>query len=128
LPAIRQIKTRLFACIKVQNLRGSIPFIERASSDRRVVGVDNPGHGESDVPEKPVGIEGYARAVWAVIDALGLGQIDLVGYHTGTKVATEMAWQRPDDVGRIVMISALVLWLQRTKNAQPLWQISSLCR
>lgn len=91
-----------------KSTRELIPFIERASSDRRVVGVDNPGHGESDVPEKPVGIEGYARAVWAVIDALGLGQIDLVGYHTGTKVATEMAWQRPDDVGSIVMISALV--------------------
>lgn len=91
-----------------KSTREFIPFIERASSDRQVVGVDNPGHGESDVPENPVGIEGYARAVWAAIDALDLGKVDLVGYHTGTKVATEMAWQRPDDVGSIVMISALV--------------------
>lgn len=91
-----------------KSTREFIPFMELASNDRQVVGVDNPGHGESDVPKSPVGIEGYARAVWAAIDALGVGQVDLVGYHTGTKVATEMAWQRPDDVGSIVMISALV--------------------
>jgi pimeloyl-ACP methyl ester carboxylesterase len=91
-----------------KSTREFIPFIKIAANDRRVVGVDNLGHGESDVPDGPVGIEGYARAVWAVIDALDLGRVDLVGYHTGTKVAAEMAWQRPDNVGRIVMISALV--------------------
>ena len=35
--------------------------------------------------------------------------IDVLGYHTGSLVAAEAARQRPDQVGRIVMISAPVL-------------------
>ncbi|MEL6687563.1 MAG: alpha/beta fold hydrolase [Pseudomonadota bacterium] len=85
-----------------------LPFL---AQDRQVVAVDNPGHGESDLPpsEDAATIEAYAASAWAAVDALGLGRVDLLGHHTGAKVATEMAWQRPDDVGAIVMVSALVL-------------------
>lgn len=85
-----------------------MPFL---AQDRSVVGVDSPGHGESDLPgsEADATIMNYARSAWAAVDALGLGKVDLLGHHTGAKVATEMAWQRPDDVGTIVMVSALVL-------------------
>lgn len=91
-----------------KSTREFIPFMGSASDDRLVIGIDNPGHGESDVPPAPVGIEGYARAAWAVIDALDVGPVDLVGYHTGSSVAVEMAWQRPDDVGRLALISTLI--------------------
>lgn len=78
---------------------------------RHVIAIDNPGHGESDIPAMEAGatIPNYARSAWAVIDGLGLGQVDLLGHHTGAKVATEMAWQRPKDIRSIVMVSALVL-------------------
>ncbi|MBC6402774.1 MAG: alpha/beta fold hydrolase [Hyphomonadaceae bacterium] len=83
----------------------------KAMDDRTVVAIDNPGHGESDLPLciRDATIENYAGSAWAVVDALGFGQIDLLGHHTGTKVATEMAWQKPDGVRQIVMVSALVL-------------------
>lgn len=85
-----------------------LPHLAR---DRRVVAIDSPGHGESDLPpsEDDATIEGFARSAWAAVDALELGRVDLLGHHTGAKVATEMAFQRPDDVGVIVMVSALVL-------------------
>ena len=96
-----------------QSPKSSREFIKLMSAieDRTVVAIDNPGHGESDVPahESEATVPEYARSAWAVVDALGLAQIDLLGHHTGAKVATEMAWQRPDDVRGIVMISALVL-------------------
>lgn len=95
-----------------QSPKSSREFIEvmkLAGNDRLVVAIDSPGHGESDVPEKQVGIEGYARSIWSSIDALNLGKVDLLGHHTGAKVATEMTFQRPEDVGAIVMVSALVL-------------------
>jgi pimeloyl-ACP methyl ester carboxylesterase len=88
--------------------REFIPFIEHISTKRQVIAVDNPGHGESYVPDYPVGIEGYARAVWATLDGLGADKVDLVGYHTGSEVAAEMTWQRPERVNHIVMISALI--------------------
>ncbi len=85
---------------------------------RRVVAIDNPGHGESDLPpsEQDSTIENYAASAWAAIDALGLDKpIDLLGHHTGAKVAVEMAWQRPGDVRRIVLVSALILTDEETK-------------
>ena len=96
-----------------QSPKSSREFIKLmgAIGDRTVVAIDNPGHGESDLPpeESAATVPNYARSAWAVIDALGLGQVDLLGHHTGAKVATEMAWQQPKDVRAIVMISALVL-------------------
>ena len=84
---------------------------------RPVIAVDNPGHGESDVPASiaEATIENYAASAWAAVDALELGRVDLLGHHTGAKVAVEMAWQRPDDVRRIVLVSALILTEAETK-------------
>jgi len=89
--------------------REFIEFMKVASDDRLVIAVDSPGHGESDIPEIQMDIEGFARSIWAVIGALKLGKVDLLGHHTGAKVATEMAFQKPESVGGIVMVSALVL-------------------
>jgi len=96
-----------------QSPKSSREFVKLMNviSDRTVVAIDNPGHGESDVPtaETDATVPNYAHSAWAAIDELELGQVDLLGHHTGAKVATEMAWQRGDDVRAIVMISALVL-------------------
>lgn len=82
-----------------------------AMDDRIVVAIDSPGHGESDTPahENEATIENYAKSAWAVISGLGYEKVDLLGHHTGAKVACEMAYQKPDAVRNIVMISALVL-------------------
>ncbi len=86
-------------------------FMDEMSRDRIVVAPDYPGMGESDPPpaEPPVTIQDYARSVWQALDTLGLDQVDLLGHHTGSMVAAEMANQQPKRVHRIVMISALVL-------------------
>lgn len=91
--------------------REFVNIMPHLAADRFVVAVDNPGHGESDLPpaEADATIEAYAKSAWAAVDALGLGKVDLLGHHTGAKVATEMAWQRGEDVGIIIMVSALVL-------------------
>lgn len=86
-----------------------IEFMKVASNDRLVIAIDSPGHGESDVPKNQMNIEDFARQIWSALQAMGLKKIDLLGHHTGAKVATEMAWQHPDRIGGIVMVSALVL-------------------
>lgn len=82
-----------------------------ACDDRMMVAADYPGYGMSDRPPSidDASIESYARAMWSVVDALKLGPIDLLGHHTGSKTAIEMARQRPDDVRGIAMISAAIL-------------------
>lgn len=89
--------------------REFVEFMKVASDDRLVIALDSPGHGESDIPAEKMEIEGYARSLWQALEQMSLGTIDILGHHTGAKVAAEMAYQRPDDVGSIVMVSALVL-------------------
>lgn len=107
-----QPQKRPLACLHMSPKSGRIysRFIEQAATDRIVLAHDYPGYGESDAPPPSphVSIEDYAQSLWDVADALGLGTIDILGYHTGSEVAAEAARQRPDQVGSIVMISAPV--------------------
>ena len=102
--------------------REFIEFLKVAGQERFCIAIDTPGHGESDVPVAPIGIEEYAKSIWSAIDALDLGPVDIFGHHTGAKVATEMAYQRPDDVGAIVMGSALVLSAEEREGFKSMFQ------
>ncbi|MEO0981035.1 MAG: alpha/beta fold hydrolase [Pseudomonadota bacterium] len=86
-------------------------FMRVASVDRILVAPDYPGYGMSDAPpsESEATIPAYAKSAWALADALDLGRVDLFGNHTGSKVAAEMAVQRPGDVRAIAMVSAAIL-------------------
>lgn len=84
-------------------------FMQAACSDRTVIAPDYPGYGMSDTPDDVPTIADYARSCWTVADAMGHSRIDLFGNHTGSKVAAEMAAQRPGRVAGIVMVSAAIL-------------------
>jgi len=80
-------------------------FIREIGSDRIALALDTPGFGNSDPPPEPPLIQDYAFAMGDVIDELGLETIDLIGFHTGSKVALELARQRPETVRKIIFIS-----------------------
>lgn len=113
---------RPLACLHMSPKSGRTfaKFIEQASNDRIAIAHDYPGFGESDPPPDtpPVSIEDYAQSLWDVVDALKLGDIDIIGYHTGSEVAAEAARQRPEQVGSIVMISAPVFTPDELKHMQ----------
>ena len=69
----------------------------------RPIGIDTPGYGQSDPPRAPPTIAGYARAVVAVLDHLGLPAADVLGHHTGAATAAELAVAAPDRVRRLIL-------------------------
>lgn len=77
-------------------------------TDRVAIAPDTPGFGQSDAPATPPEIADYAEAIGAGLDALNVvsGSIDIVGYHTGSMIAVEMAHQRPTRIRRLVLIAA----------------------
>jgi pimeloyl-ACP methyl ester carboxylesterase len=81
-------------------------FAEVAGADRTVVAPDTPGFGASDpLPPYPA-IGDYADVVAEVVTAMGLPTpVDLLGYHTGSFTAVELATRRPDLVRRVVAVS-----------------------
>lgn len=54
--------------------------------DRVVIAVDTPGFGNSDAPLVPPTIQQYAAAMGDLLDGLKLRGVDVMGYHTGSKL------------------------------------------
>jgi len=82
-------------------------------ADRALYAPDTPGNGDSDplaiaVPQ----IADYADALADWLDAMGLGQVDLYGSHTGANIAIETALRHPARVRRVV-IDGLALYSDR---------------
>ncbi len=85
-------------------------FLPIMAEDRTVIAPDYPGYGMSDPIQGEQRIYDYAKAMLDVLDALELSQpVDLLGYHTGTAVALEMARQQPDRIRRMVLVAVPVL-------------------
>lgn len=81
-------------------------FLGSMGTDRLVVAPDTPGFGESDAPPSQPAIEDYAAAMADVMDALGLDQVDVMGYHTGSETCVALALLQPTRVRKLVLTSA----------------------
>ena len=82
----------------------------------RVVTLDLPGFGESEMPSGPISIHGYARTLDGVCDQLGVENPVVVGNSMGGFVAAEMALSFSTRVAKLVLVSAAGLsteYLQR---------------
>jgi pimeloyl-ACP methyl ester carboxylesterase len=69
----------------------------------RTIALDTPGYGNSDPLPGEVSIEAMAAGVVALLDALELPRANVLGLHTGNKIAAALAAQWPDRVDRVVL-------------------------
>lgn len=69
----------------------------------RTIAVDLPGLGNSHPLPKPMSVPAMAECLVDFLDALGLPKVDLFGMHTGDKVATALAADCPERVGRFII-------------------------
>ena len=84
--------------------------------DRMVIAPDTPGFGMSDPPSNPIEIQDYATIMGDFVADMGLVVVDVLGYHTGSLTAVEMARQSGDVVRKIVMISATMFTPEETQE------------
>jgi pimeloyl-ACP methyl ester carboxylesterase len=75
---------------------------------RGVIAPDLPGCGDSDRGD-PLTMDGYAAALPAVADGLGIGSFDLYGVGAGAHVAAALAAKGAGRVRRLVLRGALIL-------------------
>jgi pimeloyl-ACP methyl ester carboxylesterase len=72
----------------------------------RCIALDLPGFGDSPLPEdEDVSIDGYARLVDRLCDALGIEAPDVIGNSMGGFVGAELAISYPTRVQRLVLVS-----------------------
>jgi len=86
-----------------QNWLENIP---RAAQARRVVALDLPGFGLSEMPRAEISISNYARCVEALCQRLELGRVAVVGNSMGGFVSSEVAIRYPERLERLVLVSA----------------------
>ena len=73
--------------------------------DRRVIAPDYPGHGGSDAFKPNPSIKELAEAMLAVAEDLsGEKPIDLMGFHTGSLVAVDMALCVPERIRKLALV------------------------
>ena len=73
---------------------------------RRVVAVELQAHGRTADVDRPLRFELMADDVAALIDHLGLGQADILGFSLGGGVALQTAIRHPERVRKLVVASA----------------------
>jgi pimeloyl-ACP methyl ester carboxylesterase len=84
----------------------------------RVIAFDLRGHGLSD---KPGGEASYTATalredVLALLDALGVARVDLIGHSLGGAVALQVALSTPERVGRMVLAAPVGLGKVRLRD------------
>lgn len=72
------------------------------------VAPDLPGFGASPAPASVEGASGYARRLHPLLDTFTLPML-VVGHSFGGRVAVELAVQRPDAVGALVLVGVPLL-------------------
>lgn len=73
------------------------------SADFRVIAIDMLGHGYTDKPDYPYGVDSYSDHLLAVIQALDLNQVFLSGESLGGWVAAWFAAHHPEYVKALVL-------------------------
>lgn len=72
----------------------------------RVIAVDPPGLGDSEKPAPAYDLESVARTLWAFADAMGLSELDLIGFDIGMWIGYPFAKQAPGRVRTLTLMDA----------------------
>ena len=83
------------------------PTLAKLAESRRVIGVDLHGHGHTALGERQkIDLVDIGRDLAVVVEKLGLRQLDVMGYSFGGGAAMQLAFQHPELVRRLVVVSA----------------------
>ena len=81
-------------------------FVDALAQHYRVVIFDNAGIGPTAVLPAPLSIDAMANQTSALIDTLGLGRPDVLGWSMGSLIAQALAVLHPDQVRRLVLCAS----------------------
>ena len=82
------------------------PVINALKARRRVIALDFPGFGQSDVPAKDMTVYDYAELTAKWMRETGLGKTDIICHSFGGRVTMLIAAKYPELVGKIAFVDA----------------------
>ena len=118
---------RALVCFHMSPFSGRMfePLLAQMGADRIALAPDTPGCGLSDPPPTQISIPEYAEALGDAVDALDLDEMDVMGAHTGSRIAVEFALQRPKQVKHLVLLGCAV-YTDKERASQQQWTRETL--
>jgi len=80
-------------------------ILPELAAGRRVIATELQGHGRTADIERDIDVRFLADDVAALLDHLGVGQADVLGFSLGGWTALQLALDHPDRVGRLILVS-----------------------
>ena len=92
-------------------------FARFADAGYRAIGFDRRGHGRSDIPAGGYDFDTFADDLAAVIEALNLKDVTLVGHSMGcNEIARHLARHGDRRVARVVFLAPVTPFLRQTED------------
>lgn len=73
----------------------------------QVIRLDNRGMGRSSAPDSPYSLQQMAKDVAALLDHIGIDQVNVVGHSMGGQIAQELVLTHPGRVKSLILLSTL---------------------
>jgi len=89
----------------------------RLAERRRLILIDHRSHGLSPLATDPYDVEDVADEIAAILDRIGIGSTDVVGYSMGGTIAQALAARHPGRVRRLVLIATFAAFPQHRRRA-----------
>ena len=96
-----------------QNWLEQIPHFAR---DHRVIALDLPGFGQSEMPAEEISISNYADTIDALMTELGIDTARIVGNSMGGFIGAELAIRHPARLERLVLVAAAGLSIEHVRT------------
>ncbi|MGO4122774.1 alpha/beta fold hydrolase [Inquilinus sp. YAF38] len=82
------------------------PLLPALTEKRQVIAVDLQGHGRTPLGDRPIDLVAMGADMATILQQLGVGKTDVLGYSMGGGVAFQLAVQHPEMVRRLALVSA----------------------
>ncbi len=111
-----------FASNLATNWRDAHWLRSLTGAGRRVVAFDNRGHGRSEKRYDPAlyGAPAMAEDARRLLDHLGIGRADVMGYSMGARIAAFLAFAHPERVRSLVLAGAGINFVHGMVGAGPI--------
>jgi 3-oxoadipate enol-lactonase len=86
------------------------PLNDKLEGGLTLISYDMRGSGRSDKPKGPYTMEGLAQDAAGLLEVVAAPPVDVLGFSMGGCVAMQLALDRPDLVGRLVLVSTIPSW------------------